>query len=429
MSHVAFELTLLLLLILANGAFSLAEIALVSARRARLISAADRGSAGAAAALELKDQPDQFLATVQVGITLIGIFTGAFGGATLTGALSAWLAGFPVIARHAGTISLTLVVLGITFLSLVLGELAPKRLALNNPERIAVIAAGPMRVLSRVSAPLVHLLSFSAALVTRLLGMRPSPEPAVTEEEVRALLHEGAQAGVFEPQEREMVEAVFRLGDRRVGALATPRQQVTWLAADSTPEEVRETLEAHPFSRYPVYEGTPDHVVGVVEARALLLDLLRGGTFDLRRAMRKPLFLSEATRAFRALEVLKEHGEHLAVIVDEHGGTFGVLTPTDVAESIIGDLPQAPASRPEAQIIEREDGSLLIDGMTPIDELQGLLGGQTGQGGYSTLAGFLLERLGRIPEVGAKIEVDGLRFEVVDMDGLRVDRVLVSKVP
>lgn len=427
MPQFALELIILLLLILANGLFSLAEIALVSARRARLVHAADRGDRGAIAALELKDQPDQFLATVQIGITLIGVLTGAFGGATLAGFVAQWLARFPAVAAHAAPLALALVVVGTTYFSLVLGELAPKRLALNNPEAIARRAALPMLGLSRLSAPVVHLLSFSAALVTRLLGMRPSPEPPVTEEEVRALLHEGAEAGVFEPREQQMVEAVFRFGDRRVGVLATPRHQVVWLSTDSTAEEVRAVLEAHPFSRYPVSSGDPDHVLGVVDARALLCQLLAGEPLDLAKAMQPALFIPESTRAFRALEVLKETGRHLAVVIDEHGGTHGILSPTDVAESILGSVPGLEERGAEAEVVEREDGSWLIDGMTPIDELVDRLSLPTDHAGYATLAGFVLERLGHIPVVGESFEADGFRFEVVDMDGLRVDRVLVCR--
>lgn len=427
MPQIALEVVFILLLILANGAFALAEISLVSARSARLQPAADHGDRRARAALALKSNPDQFLATVQVGITLIGILTGAFSGATLTGVLAESLRQVPWLARYANTAALLLVVLTITYFSLLLGELVPKRLGLNAPEQAALRVALPMQWLARLAAPMVAILSFSTSVLTRLLGARPSTEPAVTQEEVRVMLQQGADSGVFEEAEHEMVEAVFRLADRRVGALVTPRPEMVWLDVDATQEQLRDLLRAHPFSRMPVCQGSPDRVVGIASLRSLILQVLDGQALDLAAAMTPPLFVPENSRAVHLLERLRETGERMAIVVDEHGGTHGLVTMTDLAESVLGDLPDQEA-RGESEITRREDGSWLIDGLVPLDELGELGEFVPGGEGYTTLGGFVVTTLGRIPASGESFEHAGLRFEVMDMDGLRVDKVLVSRV-
>jgi putative hemolysin len=422
---IALEIALIFLLIIANGAFALSELALVSARRARLKHLADRGDPRAQAALTLKENPDQLLATAQIGITLIGILTGAFGGATLSKPLADYLQRFPGVDSYAETLAFVVVVFSITYFSLVMGELVPKRIALNDPERFAIAVARPMRWLSRVSSPFVRLLAWSTDITTRLLGMRPSSEPPVTEEEVRVLLQEGTAAGVFEPNEKEMVEAVFRLGDRRVGALVTPRRELVWLDVKSTPEQIREVIESDSVSRVLLCEGDPDHVVGLVHTRQLLLQCVNGDPMNLREAASPALFVPESTPAVKLLGQFRKTGEQLAVVVDEHGGTQGIVTLTDLAEAVLGALPERQhVSQPE--VPPRDDGSWLIDGRTPMDEVEDVLGIKDEDAGYDTLGGFVLSRLGHIPQVGEAFEHDGCRFEVVDMDGLRVDRVLVA---
>lgn len=426
------EAVLILLLLLVNGVFAMSEIAVVSSRKARLQQRAETGDTGARRALELVDNPNRFLSTVQVGITLVGILAGAFGGATIASQVAVYVRRVPSLAPYADGVSLGLVVLVITYLSLVIGELVPKRIALNHPERIASAVAGPMNFLSRASAPLVALLSASTEGVLRLLGVRRTEEPPVTEEEIAMLLEQGTQAGVFEEAEQDIVERVFWLGDQRVASLMTPRRKVVWLDVEAPPGEYRETMARHRYSRFLVCDGSLDRVLGMVEVKDLWARTLAGEPVDdLRAVLRKPLYVPESTRALRVLAMFRESGTHLALVVDEYGGVEGLVTLNDVLEEIVGDLARAGAPAAPA-VVQREDGSWLVDGSLHTDEFREAVGlperRDEDREEYRTVGGFVLTHLGRIPTAGDKFVTEGLQVEVVDMDGHRVDKVLVSRL-
>lgn len=422
------EVLVILALILLNGFFALAELAIVSSRKVRLQALAREGSRRAAAALALAEAPSQFLSSVQVGITLVGIFAGAFGGATLADELGAVLAGVPWLARYAGPLALGLVVTGIAYFTVVIGELVPKRVALHDPERVAMRVAPAMRVVAWLFTPLVTLLSASSELLTRLLRLPPSHEPPVTDEEVSLLFEEGISAGVFERAEKDIVDRMFRLSDRRVSAVMTPRADVVWLDAGADAETIGRILTEHPYSAFPVCEGDQDHVVGVVFTADLLARLIRHEPLDLRALARPPLLLYEGMRALAAIDRLRQANTHLAIILDEYGGTEGLLSMNDLVASLVGEL----SSAEPPDVVRRPDGSLLVDGFLPIDELKALLGVSRlplEEEGYQTLAGFLITNLGRLPRLGERFPWNGFHFEVVDMDGARVDQVLITPAP
>jgi putative hemolysin len=429
MAAVGLEIAFVLLLVVANGAFAMSEMALVSSRKARLRQRADAGDAGARAALELAVAPDTFLSTTQIGITLVGIMAGAFGGATISEQLAAQLARVPALAPYSRGLALATVVLSITCLSLIVGELAPKRIALNNPERIASMVARPLRSLSRMTRPAVRLLTFSTAAVLRALGVKAPEDPPVTEEEVRVLIRQGAEAGVFVQSEREILESVFRLDDRRVTTLMTPRLDIAWLDIGASAGDVLRELGESPHSRLPVARGSLDNVQGVIHKKDLLGRCLAGEPLDPRSSMRQPLFVPESQTALQLLEQLRNSQTHVALVVDEFGSVQGLVTMHDVMEAIVGDM---PAAGEEAYAVERGDGSWLLDGALLVEDFKeilrvGTLPGE-GRGGYETLAGFVLTQLGRVPRAADYFEWGRLRFEVVDMDGRRVDKVLVTPV-
>lgn len=429
MGTILFEVAIIVLLLIVNGAFSMSEMAIVSARKARLKQQADRGDGRALAALRLSESPDDFLATVQVGITLVGILAGAFGGARIAEKLAPALKRIPAIESYADSIAFALVVLVITYLSLVIGELVPKRLALNHPESIARVVAGPMQWLSKVSSLAVRLLSASTDAVMRLLGIRPSAEPQVTEEEIRILIRQGAQSGVLEEAERRMVENIFHLDDLHVRSLMTPRHDIVWLEINDPAEAIRRKLKESEMSRYPVCQDNLDNVLGIVRTKDLLAEKLADRPLDLQSALRRTLFVPEMMPVLSVLEQFKKSGNHIAMVIDEHGGTQGLVTHHDILEAIAGEI--EPITESEDQpAVRREDGSWLLDGALPVHEFKEILGlrklpGED-RGEYHTLGGFIMFTLGRIPAVSDKFEYGGLRFEVVDMDRRRVDKVLVS---
>ena len=427
MSSMIFEMLIVLLLIVGNGFFAMSEIALISARKSRLQQWANEGDAQARSALELANAPTQFLSTVQIGITLVGTLAGAFGGVTIAGRLAAQLDRVAWLAPYGHAVSVVIVVVGITYLTLVVGELAPKRLALRNPERIACAVAGLMRTLSRVTHPVVRLLSASTEIVLRLLGSRPSSEPPVTSEEIEVLMEQATQAGVFEEREQDMVEGVLHLNNRRVSALATPRTDIVWLALDATREEIREQVASSAHDRFPVCEGNLDNVVGVVRTGDMLAHCLASGAIDLRALSHPPLFVPETMFASKALELLKQSAVHLAFVMDEYGGLQGMVTINDIVEEIVGDI---ETDRPHAT--RRKDGTWLIDGMLPIHDFKELFNLKRLPGeerdNYQTVGGFVMMRLGHIPQTTDQFRWGGLRFEVLDMDERRVDKVLVSQV-
>jgi putative hemolysin len=438
---VAFEVVLVVLLVLANGVFAMAEIAVVSSRKSRLRMLADAGDARAAAALALASDPNRFLSTVQVGITLVGVFAGAYGGATLAEPLAERLAGVPLIGRWSGGIAFTIVVVGITYLSLVVGELVPKRIALGAPERIARSIAGPMGALSKVATPLVALLSASTDGLLRLLRVGRTAEPPTSDEEVQALVSEGAAAGVFEPGESDIVENLFWFGDSRVADLMTPRPDLVWIDVDASAEAIRGTVAASGFSRYVVARGSVEDVVGIARTRDLLLAALAGHDGVPAEAVHPPLYVPESTPSLTLLERFRETGDHAALVVDEYGGIEGLVTVTDVLEALVGDLPGRDRA-PEHPCVPREDGSLLLEGTAGLDDLEEAVRevlertlGRTAPSfalprdpGYRTLGGFVATRLRRLPAVGDAVVQGVWRFEVLDMDGRRVDKVLAARV-
>ena len=406
----------------------MSEMAIISSRKVRLQQMANQGDAKAKAALELAEAPNRFLSTVQVGITLIGILTGAFGGATIADKLALYVGLIPGLAPYSRAIAFGMVVLTITYLSLIVGELVPKRLALNNPERIAANVAIPMRALAAGAYPVVHLLSTSTDLVLRILGIGPSTEPQVTEEEIKVLIEQGTEAGTFEEAEQDMVQRVFRLGDRPVNALMTPRPDIVWLDLEDSAEENRHKMMDSCHSRFPVCQGGLDNVLGVMHVTDLLARTLSGQPLDLTISLRQPVFVPESTRGLKVLELFKQTGIHVALVVDEYGVIQGLVTLNDVLVEIVGDVPSA-GELEDPQAVQREDGSWLLDGMLPVDEFVELfdideLRGDH-QGSYQTLGGFVMTHLGRIPAAADHFEWEGMRFEVMDMDGNRVDKVLV----
>ena len=424
------EIGFLLLLTVLNGLLAMSELAVVSSRRGRLEQMAANGDRGARVALELTDDPGRFLSTVQIGITLIGILAGAVSGATLADRLGDWLDGFPAIHPNGDAIAIPLVVVVITYLSLVVGELVPKRIAMNDPEGLAARVARPMRWLSRFAAPAVSLLKLSTELALRLLRQYRVKESTVTEEEVKSLIAEGTEAGVFDPQEREMIEGVLRLADRPVRAIMTPRQDVVWLDIKGSAERTIEILKETQHSRLLVCEGAVDHAIGVIHTKDLLAQVLRGEPVRIDGIMLPAIVVPESAAVLKLLDRFRGQGTHMAVVVDEYGLTEGIVTPTDILEAIAGALPE-PGEEGAGRLVQRADGSWLVDGLMPIDEFEDGSGlrGLAGDGDYHTVGGFVLHHLGHIPTTGELVEVNGTIFEVVDMDGRRIDKVMVRRLP
>ncbi len=423
------ELAIVGLLILLNGFFAMSELALVSSRPGRLRQLAESGNRGARVALRLAEDPTGFLSTVQVGITLVGIFAGAYSGATFASPLANALRPLPVIGASADTIAFMLVVITIAYLSLVAGELVPKRLALNNAEGIAAAVAGPMTLIARLGGPVVWFLRLSTEAVLRLLRVKAKPDSTVTEEEVKAMIAEGTDAGIFQPAEREMIEGVLRLADRPVRSIMIPRPDVDWLDAQEHADALHDEIVRTGHSRYPVIRGAADNIIGIVQAKDLLEQQRRTGTIDLATAVRAPLYVDEHLPVLKLLDRFKSSKVHMAVIIDEHGSFLGIVTPTDILIAIAGDLPER-AGDAEPDAVKRKDGSWLLDGAMAIDDVERKLGisGLRQEESYSTLAGFALSELGRIPEAGAAFTWRDWRFEIIDLDGRRIDKILASRI-
>jgi putative hemolysin len=431
-SYLALDILVILLLIVANGLFSGAEIAIISARRHRLEQLAEKGRRSARVALRLADSPNQFLSTVQIGITLIGILSGAVGGATVARQLDAALEQLSVLAPYSEALSFGLVVAVITFLSVVVGELVPKRLAMANPEQLACAMAPSMRWLSRVSAPAVHLLSATTDALLKLLGVPTTSQPDITEDEIKALFRQGTDSGVFEEVEHDMVQRVLRLGDRSIKSLMTPRPDIAWLDSEEPLDESIQEILQSTHSRFPVGKGSLDECLGVVRVRTLLAAKLNGQPINLEEELQPPLFVAESARALSVLEQFKRSGIHIALVTDEFGGVGGLVTLNDLMEGIVGDLPSAE-DEDGPLVVTREDGSLLVDGGLDLDTFTELIDqdifGIDQEGRYHTLAGFVMHVLERIPREADHFEWQGYRFEVIDMDGKRVDKLLVMPIP
>lgn len=420
------EIFLLIILVLANALFAMSEIAIVSSRKVRLEKRAEKGSSGAKAALAMANEPTQMLSTMQAGISIIGIFTGAFSGITIAQRLAAELKAIPVIAPFSEALSLVLVVSVITYISLIIGELVPKKIALANPEPIAATLAVPMQFFAKCASPLITLLSASTELVIKILRIKESIEPLVTEDEVKNMLEQGAQCGTFEKAEQDMVERIFRLSDMRVSALMTPRTQVDWLDIEDTNEQNLSLLLETNYSRFPVARGSLDEVIGVVYTKDLLANRLNGHPLQIEGAVRDPLCVPKNIKAFKVLEMFKQTGMHMAFVIDEYGGFLGLVTINDILEHIVGDIPSLHQGE-EPEIITRDDGSWLLDGMVSTEEIKKLFAIEQlpGEDDYQTLGGFIFSYIGYIPQSGEHFVWEGLRFEVIDMDGARIDKVLV----
>lgn len=427
MSPVWQVLTIFVFAIL-NGILAMSEIAVVSARHARLQQDAEAGDDRARTAMELADDPTHFLSTVQIGITLVGIFAGAFGEATLARALASALSKIPLLAPYAKPLGSGIVVVGVTYVSLVIGELVPKRLALNNAEGVATIVAKPMQALSVVARPVVHLLSVSTEAMVRLLGVEPSQEPDITTEEIEILVEHGTELGVFEKYERDMVESVLRLDEWRVDAFMTPRTRITWIDVEDPEEEIRATLLQAKHSRFPVIEDDPDHAIGILYTKDLVVRHLKGEPFDVRASLRPVLFVPESMSTLRVLEIFKQEGRHIALVTDEYGSVQGMVTDMDILEAIAGEIPaEGEPEEPQAQ--QREDGSWLVDGLLHINRLWEILDlaseMEDAYRGYQTVSGFVMAELDGIPTEGKHFTFRDHQFEIVDMDGRRIDKVLV----
>ena len=427
-----FEIVIILALIILNGIFTISEFALVSAKKTRLRQRAEDGDIRAATALRLAHDPTPFLSTIRIGITLVGIFAGAFGGATIAEELAAYFTKFPALAPYSEALSITLTVLLITYLTLIFGELVPKRLALSNAEPIASNVAKPMLFLSVIAKPLLIILSYSTEAVLRVLRVQKITEPPVTEEEIKFMLEEGTEAGVFDKAELSMIEGVFEIGDRRVDSLMTHRTDIIALDLDDPTDKNLQKMIASGRSNFPVYESDLDNIVGMVSVKNAMARMIEGRTINIRDLVTRPLFVPEAVTVLKLLELFKETGVHIALITDEYGSIQGVITLHDILEAIVGDV-RSLGEPVETPIVVREDGSWLIDGDTPVGKLKEVLSvtsfpGEE-EGYYRTNAGLIMYILQRIPKTGDHIELKGLRYEVVDMDGNRIDKVMVTRVP
>jgi putative hemolysin len=412
-----------------NGILAMSEIAVVSARRARLRRAAETGDERARAALELSADPTQFLATIQIGITLVGIVAGAFGEATLARAIASALSTIPALVPYAATIATAIVVVSVTYVTLVIGELVPKRLALDNAEGIAAALAGPMHTLSDIARPVVWLLSVSTDAVVRLVGIKPSEQPDITAEEIETMVEHGTELGVFDKTERDMIESVLRLDEWRVDAFMTPRTHVTWIDVRDPADKARATLLDAKHSRFPVMEGNPDNAIGMLYTKDLVVRQLKGEPFDIRASLRPVLFVPESMSTLRILEIFKQEGKHIALVTDEYGSVEGMVTDMDILEAIVGEIPaEGEPAEPTAQL--REDGTWLVDGLLHVNRLWEVLDLEAEMEdvyrGYQTVSGFVMTKLDGIPSEGERFGFHGHQFEIIDMDGHRVDKVLVT---
>jgi putative hemolysin len=417
-------------LILANGVFAMSEIAVVAARKVRLQQRAEDGDERAKTALALAHDPEKFLSTVQVGITLVGVLAGAYGGNRLAAPLSERIAQVPQLAPYADNIALGLVVTVITVLSLIVGELVPKRIALNSPEAIASWVARPMILLSKIGGPAVAVLTASTNFVLRVFGIKGEAEPNLTEEEIKALISQGAETGAVGVTEENIVQRVFQLGDQRVAAIMTPRPDIEWIDVDASEEELREFLASHSHTQFVVCHGGLDEVLGIVRSADLLPVAFKGVNIQLRSLVREALFVPDSMPAVQLLESFRSSHKHVALVMDEYGAVEGLVTVTDLLTAIVGELP-GDASEAAGAFVSRADGSWLVEGSAAMEAVMAHFGldglPEDEAGAYHTIGGFVMARLGRVPKAADHFEWGGMRFEVMDMDGRRIDKVLVSR--
>lgn len=427
------DIVLLLLLILLNGILAMSEIAVVSSRKSRLQKLADDGAPGAKTALELSNEPSAFLSAIQVGITTVGILSGAIGENALADPLGEWLSAVPFLQPYARGLALSFVVVVLTYFSVVVGELVPKRLGLLAPETVAAMIASPMTLLARVTRPLVWLLSSSSSLILKVIGAKPGTEAPVSNDEINVLMEQGAEAGVFHESEQAIVSNVLRLDEQRIGAIMTHRNDIYVLDLDTPEDEIRTCLSESPYTRIVVCRDGLDHIVGILRTADLLKAALAGEKLDVERYLKPPLFVPEGVTTTHLLESFRKARQQCALIVDEYGELQGLVTLTDVLAAIVGDVPSSDMAEVK-DIVVRDDGSWLIDGGVTIERLRSALEIEEdfpgeNENAYNTLGGLVMYVLGRIPAVADSFEAAGLRFEVVDMDKNRVDKVLASKLP
>lgn len=423
------EYFIILLLLLLNGLFAMSEIALVSSKRARLEERAKKGSNGAKTALKLLDEPEKFLSTVQIGITLVGIIAGAFGGLALAGDLVPYLEKIAWLAPYADKAAIAIVVTIITYLSLIIGELVPKTIAFNNPEGITITLAPFMKSLSWITTPIVSFLSLSTKIFLKILMIKEKDETPVTEEELKILIEKGTQFGTLEHRESELLKRIFRFGDRKAYEIMTNRQDVVLINIKDPLDKIRQQVFENPFSRYPVCDESPDNIFGVFTIKDFFNGLNTKPDFRLKDIITQPLFIPDNLTGIKVFEKFQETKTYVAIVIDEYGSFEGIITLHDLIENIFGELPDFHEAE-ENPIIKRDDGSLLIDGSILIDELREQLELTfEDEENYSTLGGFMMYKLNRIPKTGDKFEYESKIFEIVDMDGKRVDKVLVMSIP
>lgn len=433
MSEAFIEIILLFALILTNGLFSMTEMAVVSTRRARLQSLLEGGDKRAKTVLELLDNPNDFFSTIQIVITLIGVVNGAIGAQTFSHYLVDLLVKVPFLKGIAQPLSVLLISALITYFSLVIGELIPKRIATNDPEKIAMTMCGPIKVLSKIFRPMVRVLSLSTEAGLKLIGVKEKEESQVSEDEIKVMIEQGKQDGVFEENEQDIVESVFRMSDQTVDAIMTPRTELDWIDLEEPVEESLKEIADSTYHYFPLVRGNPDNVLGVISSKALLDAYIRREEIDLEKIMEPPLFVPESKPALSLLDDLKASESNFAVVLDEYGGFSGMITPYDLLNELVGDVTNiGEEPDDEDDVLVRDDGSWSFDGMIDIDEFKETIGVRElpdeNRVGYQTLAGFILSRTGSIPSTGDSFDWNGFHFEIVDMDGLRIDRVFVSRI-
>jgi putative hemolysin len=432
MQNIYLELLVILILVVLNGILAMSEIAVVSSRKIKLQKMRKEGIKGADIVLELIDSPNQFLSTIQIGITLIGIVAGAFGGATIALSLENYIDQFELLRPYSDFISVFTVVLFITYLSLIIGELVPKRIAIDNPERVAVKIAKPMKILSNITKPVVYFLSESLEIVLKILGIKKPKEEVVAEDEIRMLIEEGRRTGEFEKTEEDIIKRVFDLDNRKINSLMTPKTEITWLDINSSEEELLNLIFETRKSVFPVSEGYLDNFMGVVKAKDLFKAKSEEKEFNIKKHLKEPLIVPESSYALNVLKLFKESAEnvHMALVVDEYGDVEGLVTLYDILEAIVGDLP--PEELEEKKIFKRADGSYLIDGSINIEEFKSIFKikelPDEDTSNYQTLAGFIMTYLGEIPETAYKFKWNDLQFEIMDLDGFHIDKVMVYQL-
>jgi putative hemolysin len=422
------EILIILFLIILNGVFSMSEIALISARKNRLETAAKKGNANAKAALELANSPNEFLSTVQIGITLIGILTGIYSGDKITTDVQNFVASFEVFIPYANSIAVGIVVVTLTFFSLVLGELLPKRIGLNYPESIAKAVAVPMKIISKVTMPFIWLLTTSTDFLLKILQIKPTADGKVTEEEIKAIIKEGTEGGEIQEIEHDIVERVFHIGDRKVNSLMTHRNSIVYLSYEDSVQEIKDKVLDELHSFYPVCEDNLDDVEGIVLLKDLFVSFEKGGDFDLKKITKEPVYFIEHTSAYKALENFKISKVHYALVTDEHGVFQGIITLNDILEALVGDA--ADFYEDEFKIVARDDGSWLVDGHYSLHDFLTYFDMDDLIGDYevTTVSGLIVTELGIIPKQGQKLIWNKLEFEVIDMDGVKIDKVLVTNI-